>query len=737
MSSLPVMARACQRPRRFHHLFVLVVLLIALLSTAAGVGKAAPRSTGPASSAAALAPMVAGPPTLATTAGAVTAIVAGPETPVNDWATSTLQAGNKAITALVDLPDGRIFAAIQNDGIRVYAPDANGLYSWQSGPTGGPTNVTALAYLNGQLWAGTSNAGLSVFTLRLNSWSTFTSANSPLPSNTINRLTAVDRPNGPDDLWVSTTAGAARYRQITGNPATWQIFTTADGLPSNGIYDVANWEFGNTTITYFATDAGVRSYNGTTMSAVNGGTGCLFDRATRIIVDRANLIWFAAEVNIPALAAPPADTVTAAAAVWQPIGACRYAFSGFGGIWTAHSQSTLPWPSNKISDMSVDRSGRVWFSFLPLGNGSTGGGAAFDRGHWLVLKQPTAPLVTALVNHVQAVGEAVWFGHGDASAFSVYSPNWSYWGQGDLAVSAAPAALLLESDESWVGAGTQLSHWNGQSWQVLTIPGNSPVAALTRGGDGQLWIGTATDGLYAYDTNTFTHYTTADGLADNAVRALHRDAAGRLWVATASGLTLRGSGSWLAFTAANSDLAGDDLRALTSDNSGRLWIGTAANGIAILDPEANGTPAWSSQTTADGLPANGINGLATAPDGAVWAATAAGVAKWDPASETWSTFTASNGLASNEILAVAADPTGLIWVGTTAGVARYDGTDWLALRVTGSFLGADRVPGIAADESRLWALGGNQVAVRSTNDRADWQQAAGDSLDYPEQKARR
>ncbi len=719
MLSPRISARASWQAHRLTRLALLIALLLSLIPLPSGAVYAAP--LGAASAAFPDHPSVT---TVQTRASAPAeqvaptidpAALAGPETPVNDWTSSTLQAGTKGISALIDLPDGRVFAAIQGDGLRVYTPDANGIYSWQSGPAGGPTNVTALAYLNGQLWAGTTNAGVSVFTFRSNSWSTFTSANSPLPGNNINRLTAVDRPSGPDDLWVSTTAGAARYREITNTPATWQIFTTANGLPSNNIYDVANWELDNTTLTYFATDAGVRSYNGTTMSAVNGGDGCLFDRATRILVDRANLIWFAAEVNIPALAAQPADTVSAAAAVWQPIGACRYAFSIFGGLWTAHSQSTLPWPSNNISDMSVDRSGRVWFSFLPLGNGSTGGGAAFDRGHWLVLKQPTAPLVTASVSHLQAVGETVWFGHSDASAFSVYSPNWSYWSETDLAASNAPSALLLESDESWVGAGTQLNHWNGQSWQTLTIPGSSPISAMTRGSDGLLWIGTATDGLYAYDNvNNFAHYTTAEGLAGNSIRALHTDAVGRLWVATASGLTLRGNGSWLAFTTSNSDLSSDDLHALTSDSTGQLWIGTAANGIAILDPEANGKPAWSSQTTADGLPSNVINGLATAPDGALWAATTAGVAKWDPASASWSTFTTSDGLTTNEILTIAADPTGLIWVGTAAGVARYDGTAWLALHVTGSFLGADHVPAVAADESRLWVLGGAQVAVRST-----------------------
>lgn len=694
--------------RCLHLLLALILFFTSWLAVAMPVAQAAPANRG-----------ADGTPTIL----AAQTVGNGPETPVNGWTNSTIQAGTKTISAIADLPDGRVFAAVAGDGLRVYSPDANGVYSWQAAPAGGPASLTVndLAVLGNQLWVGTGGSGISILNLTTNTWSTNNTSNSPLPSNTINRLTVVDRPTGQDEVWVSTSGGAARYRTPpdVGN-ISWKVFTTADGLPSNGIFDVALWEQDNLSYAYIATDSGVRLYNGSSMTAVGGGDGCLFDRATRILVDKANLLWFVSEVNIPTLAAtnaPSAAAVNAPSVInanWQPTGICRYAYSIFGGVWTALNTPTIPWPSNLISDMSVDHAGRVWLSFRPGNNNTTGGAAAFDRGHWLILKQPDAPLVTNHVNRVRAIGNDVWFGHTNASAVSIYSPNWSYFNQTSLQVNTAPTTLLLEATRGWVGAGQQISQWNGQNWQARTIPGASAVTALTRGSDGQLWIGTAADGLWVFDNvNSFTQHTATTGLAGNSVTALRVDAAGRLWVATRTGLSLYGNGAWLSFTPGNSGLTSADLTALTNDATGRLWIGTAANGLAILDPEANGNPAWSTQTTANGLPADTIHGLATDPNGAIWVATANGVGKWEPQSGIWSVFNTTHGLPSNEILSITADPTGVIWAGTRKGVAAYQGASWQPYHVSGSFLGADHVVAVAADETHLWAVAGNQVALRN------------------------
>lgn len=644
-------------------------------------------------------------------------IPTGPDIPIGGWDANIIEPGTKDVTAVLALPDGRVWAGAENDGLRIYAPDANGVYSWSTlkATAGGlaSNKVTALAWFNGEVWVGAEDAGLSIYNPAANTWRRINTGNSALPSNAIRRLTAVDVPNSAaDTLWASTGGGAARW---TAGGAAWTVLTTAQGLPDNDVFDVGVQFFGAQILTYIATANGLRRWNGTTLTAVNGGGACVMDRATRVWVESNYTTWFAAEKNVPALAAG-ADASAPTAGVWQPIGACRATIT-LGTSWNLFD-AAFGLPSNDVSDMGQDGSGRVWLSFRPTGGASKGGLAAHDQGNWLILTKPTSPFVlNETVNRVLVVGEDVWAGFANATSFNIYSPNWEYLSPMEMGGSVdAPRALYLEQTVLWAALGKTLARYNGAQWNALLTPSGHDITGLVRGPGGTpdtgglLWLGTAGSGVYSYDGGSaFIKEGTSDGLPSNNVRALTTDADGRLWAATAGGLALRGSNYWLGFTAANSGLASNNLTSVTTDASGRIWAGSAANGISIYEP-ANGDAAWSQQTTANGLPANAIADLTTDPAGNIWAATAAGLARWD--GSVWTAFTTAAGLPSNNVLTVASDPTGVIWAGTDKGLARYDATGWRAFHVTGSFLGADRVADVVADGARTWAAAGARLAVR-------------------------
>lgn len=639
-------------------------------------------------------------------------VPAGPEIPIGGWDASIIEAGTKDVAAVLALPDGRIWAGAENDGLRIYSPDANGVYNWSmlKATAGGlaSNKVTALAWFNGEVWVGTDDAGLSIFNPAANTWRRVNTGNSNLPSNSIHRLTAADVPNSAADLlWASTAGGAARW---TAGGATWTVLTTAQGLPDNDVFDVGVQFFVAQTFTYIATAGGVRRWNGTTLTPITGGGACIMDRATRVWVESDYTTWFAAEKNVPALAAAgAADANAPAAGVWVPIGACRATIS-LGVSWNLFD-AAFGLPSNDVSDMGQDDSGRVWLSFRPTGGASKGGLAAHDQDNWLILTKPTSPFsFNETVNRLLVVGEDVWAGFANATSFNIYSPNWEYLAPMEMGGANAPQALYLESANLWAALGKTLSRYDGAQWHAVAAPSGHDLTALVRGPGGLLWLGTAGSGVYSYDGGSaFVNEGTAKGLPSNTVRALTTDADGRLWAATAGGLALRGSDYWLGFTTADSGLASNNLTSVTTDASGRIWAGTAANGISIYEPANNDAP-WSQQTTAAGLPANAINDLTTDPVGNVWAATAAGLARWD--GSAWTTFTTAAGLPSNNVLTVTSDPTGVIWAGTDKGLALYDATGWRAFHVTGSFLGADRVADVVADGVRTWAAAGGRLAVR-------------------------
>jgi hypothetical protein len=270
------------------------------------------------------------------------------------WITRTIQSGTNGITAIAYAPDGRLFAGLSNGGLRVYGPNSSGIYSWSSinaSPGGLPSNwVTSLAIFNGDLWVGTSGSGVGVYDLNAGTWISYTVANSPLPHDTINRLTPVVDPNATDYIWISTNNGAAKYTPTRPLPS-WNIINTVDGLPSNTVYDVAVDIDGTSTTTYFANYGGLTSWDGSTFSNSLGSGSCTFFYVKRVIVDRLDRLWVIPVDIVPERAEAPQADITA--------GVCRRTFNGILYTWTRYNTTSPGLPNNDVSDLSEDHAGRI------------------------------------------------------------------------------------------------------------------------------------------------------------------------------------------------------------------------------------------------------------------------------------------------------------------------------------------------------------------------------------------
>lgn len=624
------------------------------------------------------------------------------------WDTQTIQAGTQGITAIAYAPDGRLFAGLNNSGLRIYGPNASGIYGWTSitASPGGlvSNNVTALAVFGSQLWIGTGGSGVSVYNLSSGSWLTYAVANSPLPNDTINRLTPVVNPNGPDYIWISTNGGGAA-KFTPGRPNTWNIINTVDGLPSNIVYDVAVDLNGATTTTWFATSLGLTSWDGATFTAEGGGQCAPFSFVTRVIVDRQHRVWYT-PVNI--LPGMPQGSNQPATVVYAPLGLClRTAgfFPFFIPIYTLYSMLTPGLPGNDVSDLSEDYAGRIWISMQ-----GTGGGAVYDNGTWKFYTSPTAPLVNNDVRQVLVVGEAVWWGQGGADALTVHSPNWLRFS--NVPSGESPQSIFLEATRTWIGGTSKIAYTDGGAFTSINIPGNTGyVSSFARDGNGDLWIGTSGNGAYRYSGGNFTPYTTTSGLPNNGVNALLSDHLGRIWAGTNGGLALRAeAGYWLTFTTSTSPIASNVVQALARDSSDRLWIGTP-NGVSVYDLNGVGNTAWISYTTANGLPANLVTGLTPDSAGNMWASTyGGGIATYNPVSNTWTTY--SSTLPHTQTLGITSDPSGRIWTTTAGGLALQQGSTWRSFRVPESALDSHRLGDVASDVDRTWVQGMSSLAVR-------------------------
>jgi streptogramin lyase len=154
--------------------------------------------------------------------------------------------------------------------------------------------------------------------------------------------------------------------------------------------------------------------------------------------------------------------------------------------------------------------------------------------------------------------------------------------------------------------------------------GSGEIADLYTAPDGTLWAGSYGAGLGRYDaaTDSWTFYTTEDGLDSTSVGPI------------------------------------------TSAPDGSLWIGSG-KGVAHF----NGT-IWESYSTADGLLTDYVYGITIGQDGVVWFATLEGVSGFDPLTENWVSYQivswiSSDGEPNNNLFqdAVTA-PNGDIWFTT-------------------------------------------------------------------------
>lgn len=134
----------------------------------------------------------------------------------------------------------------------------------------------------------------------------------------------------------------------------------------------------------------------------------------------------------------------------------------------------------------------------------------------------------------------------------------------------------------WVGGQQGIAYFNGTEFYIPTGTEEcSNVQCITEGKPGEIWFGTAYDGLSHIVGNTCT---LLQGLLDNNVRALSYDPTDdTLWIGSGTGISMLQSNR-ISTVASQKSLSGSVISLLIDDQLGRLWARTA-NGIAIFEKQ--------------------------------------------------------------------------------------------------------------------------------------------------------
>jgi len=187
---------------------------------------------------------------------------------------------------------------------------------------------------------------------------------------------------------------------------------------------------------------------------------------------------------------------------------------------------------------------------------------------------------------------------------------------------------------------------------------NLAVQAVLQDRAGFLWVGTQ-DGLYRYDGNHFTAFTSHDGLPGTRIEALYESADGTLWVSTGRGLARRAHDRFESVALGGRTVIG--RQGISSDRNGHLYLATDL-GLTIGDVSKTGVALRPVEQPA-GLPP-AVRGTAvsvyTDEAGAVWFGCGPDLCQLDNQNVT--DVSASHGLPPDRWDAILGDPEGNLWV---------------------------------------------------------------------------
>lgn len=309
---------------------------------------------------------------------------------------------------------------------------------------------------------------LPFYTYSQNQWRVFTTANSPLPSDTIGSI-IIDRNNVK---WIGTTNGMVR---IEGN--NWQLFdTTNTPCGTNEIYPSALDSLNN--IWCILKTKGVGKFNSTNWIIYDtNNSGLLSNSLIYISVDKNNVKWMG------------------------PPGIAKFDDTN----WTIYLTTNSGLPHNLVTTVAIE-SNIKWAGTASF----SGGMVKFNDTNWIVYNTSNSGLSS---NVIRFIGLDIYNNKWICTDFGglvKFNSNQNQWTVFNTENSPIPSNFIItikisKNNIKFIAPeGEGLTIFNDTTWQTFNTS-NSPlpsnlISRMEIDKFGNLWIGTA-GGLVIYNQN--------------------------------------------------------------------------------------------------------------------------------------------------------------------------------------------------------------------------------------------
>jgi ligand-binding sensor domain-containing protein/serine phosphatase RsbU (regulator of sigma subunit) len=289
----------------------------------------------------------------------------------------------------------------------------------------------------------------------------------------------------------------------------------------------------------------------------------------------------------------------------------------------------------------------------------------------------------------------------------------------------------------WFGTQDGLARYDGTKMRVYRPVAKDPtslssgyITALTLDASGNLWVGTAENGVNLYDSNTdqFTRFVRGPGkaaLSSEGVTSIGRDPKGRLWFAmSGDGLNRfdQVSGTFTKYLTKPLDTA---ITTLSADAVGNLWLGTTSEGVIRWNPEGDSTVLRATPGDDRGLGTAPIIAIRVSSSGKVWIGSDGdGLFALDPGAGKLVRYRYASDdpgtISDDHITALFEDRNKNLWIGTTNGLNRLDPSGRVVRfqhqANEPTSLSFDGVESIYQDEGGVLWVGGFTVGVCKFNE---------------------
>jgi diguanylate cyclase (GGDEF)-like protein len=522
----------------------------------------------------------------------------------------------KSVMAVTQTRDGFLWLATE-EGLVRFSGRAFVTFDERNAPGLGDRFIRSLAAApDGSLWIGTMS-GLA----RYNGGKFESFRRQPET-----RMDIYDLCVGTDgSVWFSSDRGLRRLQN-----GMLRNYTTADGLPANGITGVAAAPDGTIWV---ATVKGLVSFQSGRFTTYSKWDGVESGPLNSVSIGRNGAVWVGGK-------------------------------NGSVGLWSKGKITTW-WKGNGagIDSLREDADGTLWIAFEKLGLGRM-------RGHTLELLTHSNGLPSDNPDWVFEDRERnLWVGWADAGLSMFRDARFTGFGKEEGLSSDSISSVIQAADGSfWVGtADAGVNHLvNGHVRSYSTADGLADKSALglVQSRDGSVWIGSGS-GRVTRINNGKTRDGRAttfsiSGLLTPELPAMVQDRDGEMWFGfdMPDGLARFRDGHF-----EHVPLEGR-VKALAVAPDGGLWIASYLYGLSELK---NGV--FRHYAVKEGLSSTFLTSVYVDPAGVVWAGTAlAGLNRLKDGKITH--YSVEQGLSDSTVGAVIEDGNGYLWLSGPRGISR-------------------------------------------------------------------